>query len=282
MKKLYVILFVLQMSITQIYAFTWDDCIKRYEKAQQFSDNTRLFYNYLKSTKSCLINFKNSLIKNPDPEFTVKAMNNNIVMLEKYIDELVPSYKFSQNTLEEIPKYLDVYSLNPIKNKEYEYFKKFKNCNGIHARDKIYTAKHCHVENSKNLQFDLNYIKTDRVSKLKISKINLNKKGVFKYYSMSKEGRFYNVLLQEKGCRFYKAKNTPTGLNNTLDLTDLEKKEEIRSTCLAIPSNSGGGVFQDGKLVAIISKTVFQKDRFLYSVVEPIVPLYENIALNSN
>lgn len=86
---------------------------------------------------------------------------------------------------------------------------------------------------------------------------------------------FYSILLKEKNCQFYKAKNEPTGLNTTLDLTDLTKEIEIRSNCLAIPSNSGGGVFQDGKLVAIISKTVFNKDEFSYSVVEPIIPLFQ-------
>ena len=81
---------------------------------------------------------------------------------------------------------------------------------------------------------------------------------------------------KRKNCRFYKAKNQPSGLNQSFDLTDLVKQEEIRSTCLAIPSNSGGGVFQDGKLVAIISKTVFYKNQFLYSVIEPIIPLKPN------
>lgn len=281
MKKLFVKCFILLMSITQLNAFTWDECIEKYNKAKHYSDNTRLFYNYLKSTRSCLINFKNHLVQNPNPEFTVKAMNNNILLLEKYIDELLPKYSFTKNNLEEVPRYLDIDSSKPKRNQEYSYFKKFKNCNGVHAKDKIYTAKHCNIKESKNIKYDLSYLNTNKTSKLKISKLDLKKQGSFKYYSMSKEGRFYNVLLEEKGCKFYKAKNIPSGLNTTLDLTDIEKKDEIRSTCLAIPSNSGGGVFQEGKLVAIISKTVFKKDRFLYSVVEPILPLYDNIALNT-
>lgn len=77
---------------------------------------------------------------------------------------------------------------------------------------------------------------------------------------------FYKILLQERDCKFYKAKYIPKGLNTSLDLTDLEKEEEIRSTCLAIPSNSGGGVFQEGHLVGIISKTVFNKNDFFYIV----------------
>lgn len=274
MRNIYVILFILLMSINHIYAFTWDDCIEKYEKAKQFSDNTRLSYIYLKSTKNCLIKFKKFLIQNPDPEFTVKAMNNNILMLNKNIDKLLPQYIYPKNSLEEIPKYLHINSSKPILNNEYNYFKRFKDCNGIHANNKIYTAKHCNIEKSINLQFDLNYIETDTISELKTSKLNLEKKGTFKYYSMSKEGMFYNTLLQEKNCKFYKAKNTPTGLNNTLDLSDLVKKNEIRSNCLAIPSNSGGGVFQDEKLVGIISKTVFDKNEFLYSVIEPIFPQF--------
>lgn len=263
------------MNITNVYAFTWDVCIKKYKKAKQFTENTRLSYIYLKGTKNCLVKFKNFLIQNPDPEFTVKAMNDNINMLNMYIDNLIPKYKYPKNHLEQVPKYLNINTSNPTLNKEYNYFKKFKSCNGIHAEDKIYTAKHCKIENSKNIQHDLNYVKTDEISKLEVSKLDLEKKGVFKYYSMSKEGMFYSVLLKEKNCKFYKAKNNPTGLNTTLDLSDLLKKEEIRSTCLAIPSNSGGGVFQNGKLVAIISKTVFNENKFQYSVVEPILPLQE-------
>ncbi|XPV69298.1 MAG: hypothetical protein ACNI25_01680 [Halarcobacter sp.] len=270
------------ISIDCIYAFTWDDCSKKYEKARQFSDNVRLSYNYLKSTKSCLIKFKNFLIQNPNPEFTVEAMDTNILMLDKYLDNLTFKYTFSKNSLEQIPKYLNMNSDNPTINKEYNYFKKFKNCNGVHANNKIYTAKHCGIKQSKNIRFDLNYIPSKTISKLKISKLKLDKKGIFKYYSMSKEGMYYNVLLEEKNCKFYKAKNTPTGLNTTLDYTDLEKKEEIRSDCLAIPSNSGGGVFQDGKLVGIISKTVFNKNKFLYSVVEPILPFHDIDTLNTN
>ncbi len=279
MKKLQVISMILLMSLTQSYAFTtWDDCIERYNKAKQFSGNTRLFYNYLKSTKNCLVEFKNILEHNPDPEFTVKAMNNNIDMLDGYINELLPEYSFAKNNLEEIPKYVKIDSSKPIVNEEYENFKKFDNCNGVHAKDKIYTAKHCKVDNSKNIRFDLNFIQSDDISKLEVSKLNLSKLGTFKYYSMSKEGMFYNVLLKEQNCKFYKAKNDLAGLNTTLDLTDLSKKEEIRSSCLAIPSNSGGGVFQEGKLVGIISKTVFEGNKFLYSVVEPILPINDTVA----
>ncbi len=273
MKKLLVILFIFMMNLTHTYAFTWDNCIERYNKAKLFSENTRLFYNYLRSTKSCLIKFKNILIQNPDPEFTVKAMSNNILMLDRYINDLVPKYSYPKNSLEQIPKYLDMDSNKPVANKEYKYFKKYKNCNGIHAGNKIYTAKHCNIEDSKNIQYDLNYLETNHRSNLKVSKLDLKKEGTFKYYSMSKEGRFFNVLLQEKNCKFFKAKNNPSGLNTTLDLTDLSKKEIIKSTCLAIPSNSGGGVFQDDKLVAIISKTVFNENKFVYSVIEPILPI---------
>lgn len=279
MRKLNVIFFILIMSITHSYAFTWDTCIEKYEKAKQFTDNKRLSYIYLKSTKNCLVKFKNYLIQNPDPDFTVKAMSDNIQMLKKYINDLIPQYSFPKNSFEQIPKYLDINTENPIFNKEYTYFKKFKNCNGIHAGNKIYTAKHCQVEKSKNIQFDLSYIQTKTISKLKVSKLNLNKNGTFKYYSMSKVGMFYNVLLQEKNCKFYKAKNTPSGVNSTLDFTDLTKKHEIRSNCLAIPSNSGGAVFQEGKLVGIISKTVFNGNQFLYSVVEPIFPLQQTKTL---
>ncbi len=273
MKKLYLIFFIFLTSINSVYAFTWDECIEKYNKAKQFSENTRLSYIYLKSTRNCLIKFKNFLIQNPNPEFTVKAMNNNILMLNNYIDNLIPQYISEKNSLETIPKYLNINSYKPILNKEYTYFKKFRNCNGVHAKNKIYTAKHCEIENSINVQFDLNYIKTKNISKLKISKLNLNKKGTYRYYSMSKVGMFYNVLLEEKNCKFYKAQNSPKGRNENLDLSDLTKKFEVRSSCLAIPSNSGGGVFQDGKLVAIISKTVFEKNKFLYSVVEPIIAI---------
>ena len=275
MRKLNVIFFILVMSITHSYAFTWDTCIEKYEKAKQFSDNTRLSYLYLKSTKNCLVKFKDYLIQNPDPDFTVKAMSNNIQMLKKYINDLLPSYHFPKNSFEQIPKYLNLHTVKPILNKEYVYFKKFKNCNGIHAGNKIYTAKHCQVEKSKNIRFDLNYIEAKSLSNLKTSALNLNKKGSFKYYSMSKEGMFYTVLLQEKNCTFYQTKNTLTGLNSTLDFADLTKKHEIKSNCLALPSNSGGGVFQEGKLVGIISKTVFENNQFLYSVVEPIFPIEE-------
>lgn len=275
MRKLYIILCVLLISSNYIYAFTWDDCIERYGKAKQFSDNTRLLYVYLKSTKNCLINFKDFLIQNPDSDFTVEAMNDNILMLNINIDKLIPQYIFPKNTLEHIPKYLYINTPTPVFNKEYNYFKKFKNCNGIHANNKIYTAKHCNIEESKNIRFDLNYIETKTISELKVSRLNIDNIGTFKYYSMSKEGMFYNELLEEKNCKFYKAKNLPKGLNTTLDLADLTKRSEIRSNCLAIPSNSGGGVFQEGKLVGIISKTVFDKNKFLYSVIEPIFPLYD-------
>lgn len=275
MRKLYIILCVLLISSNYIYAFTWDDCIERYGKAKQFSDNTRLLYVYLKSTKNCLINFKDFLIQNPDSDFTVEAMNDNILMLNINIDKLIPQYIFPKNTLEHIPKYLYINTPTPVFNKEYNYFKKFKNCNGIHANNKIYTAKHCNIEESKNIRFDLNYIETKTISELKVSRLNIDNIGTFKYYSMSKEGMFYNELLEEKNCKFYKAKNLPKGLNTTLDLADLTKRSEIRSNCLAIPSNSGGGVFQEDKLVGIISKTVFDKNKFLYSVIEPIFPLYD-------
>lgn len=275
MKKLYIILCVLLISSSYIYAFNWDSCITKYQKAKQFSENTRLLYIYLKSTKTCLIKFKNFLVENPDPEFTLKAMNNNILMIENNIKKLLPKYEFPENSLEQIPKYINTKNKSLTYNTEYNYFKKFNNCNGIHAQNKIYTAKHCNISNSKNLQYDLNAIQTVKTSIIQISKIDLNKKGTFKYYSMSKEGMFFNVLLKENNCKFYKAKNIPTGLNKTLDITDLTKNTEIRSTCLAIPSNSGGGVFQDGKLVAIISKTVFNNDKFMYSIVEPIIPINE-------
>lgn len=271
MKKLYKIIFIFLMGINSIYAFTWDECIERYDKAKQFSDNIKLSYIYLKSTRNCLVKFKDILIQEPDPEYTVEAIEDNILMLNEYIDNLIPKYSFPKNTLEVVPKYLKINSPDPIFNEEYQYFKKFKKCNGIHANNKIYTAKHCNIKDSINLHFDLSYIKINLQSKLKISKLNINETGTFKYYSMSKEGMFYNILLQERNCKFYKAKNIPIGRSYSIDYTDLTKKEEIRSTCLAIPSNSGGGVFQNGKLVAIISKTVFDKDKFLYSVVEPIV-----------
>jgi len=271
MKKLIVIFLILFASITQIYAFTWNECIKKYERAKQFNDYTRLSYIYLKSTRNCIIKFKNFLIQNPNPNFSVKSMNENITMLNNYLNQLLPNYNYNQNNLEQIPKYLNMDSKEPIKNNEYKYFIKFDGCNGVHANNKIYTARHCKIKESKNKHYDLNYIETNTTSKLKIEKLDTSKKGTFKYYSMSKEGMFYNVLLQEKNCKFYKAKNIPTGVNSSLDLTDLKKKEEIRSNCLAIPSNSGGGVFQEGKLVGIISKTVFNDNRFLYSVIEPII-----------
>lgn len=258
-----------------VYAVSWDDCIAKYNKAKKFSQNTQLSYIYMRSTKQCLIKFKNSLMQKPNPEFTVEAMSNNIKMLDEYMDELIPKYKFPKNTLKQIPKYININSNLPIFNKQYNYFKKFKGCNAIHAGDKIYTAKHCKIKDSKKIHFDLSFINSDTISDLKTSKIDLNKLGSFKYYSMSKEGMFFGVLLQEDNCKFYKVKNIPSSVNTTLDLSDLEKKVEIRSSCLAIPSNSGGGVFQDNKLVGIISKTVFNKNQFLYSVIEPIYPISE-------
>lgn len=280
MKKLYLIICVLLLNCNIIYAFTWEDCVERYEKVKQFSDNIRLSYLYLKYTKTCLVKFKTILLQNPNPDFTVEAMNDNINMIDRNIKNLLPKYIHPKNRLIDIPKYININTKKPLINENFAYIKKFKNCNGIHANDKIYTAKHCNIKDSKNLHFDLDYIKTKNNSKLKIGRLDLNKTGVFKYYSMSKAGRFYTTPLKEENCKFYEAKNSMTGLNLTLDLTDLSKKVEIRSTCLAIPSNSGGGVFQNGKLVAIISKTVFNKDRFLYSVVEPIIPTSEIIASN--
>ena len=281
MSKIFIIFFALLILSNTIHAYTWDECINKYEKAKRFSDNTRLSYIYLKSTKNCLIKFKDFLVQNPDPEFKIESMNDNILMLDKYIYTLLPRYTFLQNNLEAIPKYLHLDSSKPIINKEYEYFKKFKNCNGVHANNKIYTAKHCKIKDSKNIHFDLSYINTAVRSKLEINKLTLNKVGIFIYYSMSKEGMFYNVLLKEKNCVFYKAPNVLTGLNTSLDYTDLAKKHEIRSNCLAIPSNSGGGVFQEGKLVGIISKTVFNKNTFLYSVVEPIL-VFEQMKAETN
>ena len=280
MKKLYLMICVLLLNCNFIYAFTWEDCVERYEKVRQFSDNIRLSYLYLKSTKSCLVKFKTILLQNPNPDFTVKAMNENIKMIDRNIKNLLPKYIHPKNNLQSIPKYININSNNPLLNEKYAYIRKFKNCNGIHAHNRIYTAKHCNIKNSKNLHYDLDFIETTNKSNLKIARLDLNKTGIFKYYSMSKVGRFYSTLLQEKNCKFYEAKNETAGLNLTLDLTDLTKKVEIRSTCLAIPSNSGGGVFQDGKLVAIISKTVFSGNKFLYSIVEPIIPRNEIIASN--
>jgi len=270
------------LSTSTILASTWDDCIDRYNKAKEFSDNTQLMYIYLKSTKMCLTRFKKSLELNPDPEFTVEAMSNNIQKLEGYIEKTLPTYNFPNHTLKQIPKYLNA-DTTPIFNQEYNYFKKFKHCNGIHAGDKIYTAKHYNIKDATNLHFDLSILPTKTTSNLEVAKLDLNKKGTFKYYSMSKIGMFFGTLLQEDNCKFYKEKNIPKGINTSLDLSDLEKEFEIRSSCLAIPSNSGGGVFQDGKLVGVISKTVFlkesernkNKDQFLYSIIEPIVPISE-------
>lgn len=274
MKKLFLVLTLLIISSHYTYAFTWEKCLERYKEAKEFSDNTQLLYIYLKSTRTCIVKFKNSLIQNPNPEFSIDSMNDNIEMLDENINALIPKYEYPQNTLEEIPKYTNI-DEKPTLNEEYGYFKKFKNCNGIHANNKIYTAKHCDVNDSKNSHYDLSYIDVDTTSNLLVSRLDLEKKGTFKYYSMSKEGLYFNALLQEKDCKFYKAKNTPTGMNRTLDLTDLTKKYQVRSNCLAIPSNSGGGVFQDGELVGIISKTVFKENKFAYSVVEPIFPMFD-------
>jgi|GEM_PF-7108077 len=273
MEKLYIVLILFLLNINTLYAFTWETCINKYQKAKEFSEHTKLMYIYLKSTKKCLIKFKNSLIENPNPKFNIDAMDDNIKMINSYLNKIVPNYTYPKNNLEQIPKYISKNSTTPVFNEEYENFKKFKNCNGVHAENKIYTAKHCDIKGAKNIRYDLSYIKTKTLSKLKTAKLKLDKLGTFKYYSMSNEGMFYNALLKETNCSFYKAKNKPNGLNTTLDIVDLKKKEEIRSNCLAIPSNSGGGVFQNGNLVGIISKTVFDDNRFLYSVVEPIYPL---------
>ena len=77
-------------------------------------------------------------------------------------------------------------------------FKRFDNCNGIHAGNLIYTAKHCQVKDSKVLHYDISTLQTKTTSKLQIAKLNLHKRGSFKYYSMSKIGQFFNVLLQEE------------------------------------------------------------------------------------
>ena len=52
MRKIFVIFFALLILSNNIYAYTWDECINKYEKAKRFSDNTRLSYIYLKSTKN--------------------------------------------------------------------------------------------------------------------------------------------------------------------------------------------------------------------------------------
>lgn len=274
MRKIFIGLTIFLFYTNLIYAVTWDNCIEKYTKAKQFANQTKLMYIYLKSTKNCLIKFKHSLNKIPDPDFTVEAMSNNIKKIDGYINELIPKYQFPQNNLKEVPRYFFNSSI-PKFNKEYNNFIKFKKCNGIHAGNKIYTAKHCNIKNSKHLKYDLSYLTSKTKSNLKISKLDSKKLGTFKYYSMSKEGMFFGVLLKEDNCKFYKAKVNPKGINVNLNLSDLEKKEEIRSSCLAIPSNSGGGVFQDEKLVGIISKTVFNKNKFLYSVIEPILPIYD-------
>jgi len=272
MKKLYKILVLLLLGSDLLFAMSWDKCIKKYNKAKEFSQNIQLSYYYLKSTRQCLVKFKHLLQLHPNPKFTIKAMDNNIKKINKAISILLPSYNITQNTLVSIPKYLQLNSSIPIVNQEYKYFKRFNNCNGVHAFNKVYTAKHCEVHNAKNIRNDLSYIDANDISDLQIAKLNLNSIGTFKYYSMSKEGMFFNILLKESNCKFFHTENIPTGINSTLDFADLNKKMEIRSTCLAIPSNSGGGVFQNNKLVAIISKTVFKNNQFSYSIVEPIIP----------
>ncbi len=258
-----------------LFAVSWDTCIEKYSKAKKFSDNTRLMYIYLKSTKKCLLEFKESLKKNPKNEFTLEAMDNNIKKVNRYIEELLPNYIYPNSNLEQVPKYIYTQQSIPKFNTDYIHFVKFEKCNGIHAKDKIYTAKHCNIKGSKHIKNDLSYIKTNTISKLETYKLNLNKSGTFKYYSMSKVGMFYNVLIKEKDCNFYEKKVGISAITQSLDLADLNKKTEIRSNCLAIPSNSGGGVFQDNKLVGIISKTVFKNDIFLYSVIEPIHTVYK-------
>jgi len=258
-----------------LFAVSWDTCIEKYSKAKKFSDNTRLMYIYLKSTKNCLLKFKDSLKENPKSEFTLEAMDDNIKKINGYIEELVPHYIHPNSDLEQVPKYIYTQKSIPKFNTEYKHFIRFEKCNGVHAEDKIYTAKHCNIKNSKHIKNDLSYIKSNTISKLETHKLDLNKTGIFKYYSMSREGMFYNALIKEKNCKFYEAKVGISAITQSLDLADLDKSTEIRSNCLAIPSNSGGGVFQDNKLVGIISKTVFKNDIFLYSVVEPIHTVYK-------
>ena len=274
MKKFNIVFIFLLLLLNISYAVTWDNCIEKYSKAKQFSEQTKLMYIYLKSTKNCLINFKNSLINKPNPEFTIEAMTNNIKKIDNYLNELIPKYEFPENNLKPIPKYLYTATI-PILNDEYNYFKKFKNCNAVHAGNKIYTAKHCDIKKSQHIKYDLSYIPTKKESSLKVSNLNMSKLGTFKYYSMSKLGMFYGVLLKEEDCNFYKAKINPKGITKKIDIVDLKKEFEIRSSCLAIPSNSGGGVFQNEKLVGIISKTVFNENKFLYSVIEPIIPMLD-------
>ena len=276
MKNIFKTLLLVLFFTDLVFSVSWDKCIEQYNKAKKFDQNTQLSYSYLKSTKQCISKFKNYLKLNPNPEFTIQAMSNNIEIIDKHINELIPKYKFTDNHLVSIPKYLKLNTNSPILNKEYSYFKRFDQCNGIHAGNKIYTAKHCNIKNATNIIHDLSFVPTKYSSNLEISKINLEKTGTFKYYSMSKEGMFFQTLLKESNCKFYKAKNIPSGINTTLDFTDLNKNIEIRSNCLAIPSNSGGGVFQEDKLVAIISKTVFKNNQFLYSVVEPIVTVIKH------
>ena len=271
MKTIYKILVLLLLGKGLLFAVSWEDCIDRYNKAKEFKDNIHLSYNYLKSTKQCLEKFKDILLLHPNSEFTIDAMNKNIDIINESINKLLPNYNTSKNSLSSVPQYLQTTTNTLVVNQEYNYFKKFNNCNGIHAGNKIYTAKHCGINNSKNIRNDLSYINIDTVSNLEIEKLDINKLGTFAYYSMSKEGMFFNILLKESKCKFYKVINIPSGINKTLDLADLNKASEIRSSCLAIPSNSGGGVFQENKLVAIISKTVFEKNKFLYSIIEPII-----------
>lgn len=175
MKKLFLVLTLLIISSHYTYAFTWEKCLERYKEAKEFSDNTQLLYIYLKSTRTCIVKFKNSLIQNPNPEFSIDSMNDNIEMLDENINALIPKYEYPQNTLEEIPKYTNI-DEKPTLNEEYGYFKKFKNCNGIHANNKIYTAKHCDVNDSKNSHYDLSYIDVDTTSNLLVSRLDLEKK----------------------------------------------------------------------------------------------------------
>jgi len=253
-----------------LFAVSWDTCIEKYSKAKKFSNNTRLMYIYLKSTKNCLLKFKDSLKVNPESEFTLEAMDDNIKKINTYLEKLIPNYIHPDSNLEQVPKYIYTQQSIPKFNTDYKHFIKFEKCNGVHAKDKIYTAKHCNIKNSKHLKNDLSYIKSNTISKLQTHKLDLNKTGIFTYYSMSKVGMFYNTLIKERNCKFYEAKVGISAITQSLDLADLNKSTEIRSTCLAIPSNSGGGVFQNNKLVGIISKTVFKNNQFLYSVIEPI------------
>lgn len=137
MRKIYIVLCVLLINTSFIYAYTWDDCIDRYKNAKKFQDNTELLYVYLKSTKNCLINFKKSLENNPNPEFTTQAMDNNIEIIDKNIEQIIPKYKYPKNELNHIPMYHDLKELKY--REEYDYIKKFKSCNGIHAKNNLHS-----------------------------------------------------------------------------------------------------------------------------------------------